>query len=165
MDIDDVLCKWEESYCKYFNIECLSDHDDSLITYNVENILANNKSFWIGLPRKHRIDFYPELYCTKRCIPKAWTIAFLKLNNFPIRPIIQISQKDLKSKYIKDKVDIFIDDSIDNFREITGSGIKCFLMDSRSNKSFKTKYRIKTITKKSIITKYLRLYDQKQLLA
>lgn len=158
LDIDDVLCKWEETYCKYFNINFLQEHDDELINYNVKNVLSKNKDFWINIPLKHRIDFYPELYCTKRCIPLSWTKEFLKKNNFPIRPIIQIDYQDNKSRYLKDKVDLFIDDSVSNFQDITNENIKCFLMDSNSNKNFTSKYRIYSITKNNIVKKYKKCF-------
>lgn len=162
LDIDDVLCKWEESYCEYFGIHDLKEHTESMISYNVQNILIKDKQFWINLPRKHRIDFYPTLYCTKRCIPKSWTIEFLKKNKFPVRPIIQILYTDNKAKYLKNKIDLFIDDSISNFKDLQKENIKCFLMDSNSNKDFKSKYRIYSITKNNLYKKYYKYYGLPQ---
>ena len=113
LDIDDVLGDFMGWYKRRF--ECdkyphrLKEH---IITRNVQKILRTDKSFWIGLPVISKPDFEPTLYCTKRVNPKKWTKLWLRLNNFPDKPVYQLfSQSGNKADLIKGRVDVFIDDS------------------------------------------------------
>lgn len=125
LDIDDVLGDFMGWYKRRF--ECdkyphrLKEH---IITRNVQKILRTDKSFWIGLPVISKPDFEPTLYCTKRVNPKKWTKLWLRLNNFPDKPVYQLfSQSGNKADLIKGRVDVFIDDSEFNVRQMNAAGV------------------------------------------
>ena len=86
---------------------------------------------------------------------KVGFINWLKENNIPLAPVYQMYyQKGDKSRIIKGRVDIFVDDSPSNFIQINKAGIPCLLMDSPYNQNFKTDLRITDLTYQNILNKY-----------
>lgn len=158
LDLDDCIIKWFDSYKKRFKTDKYSYNlKDNIISRNVFKI-KNDKKWWINLPKLRDIDFIPELYCTKRISPKSYSIEWLKLHNFPIRPIYQmVYQKGNKANLIKGRCDIFIDDSIDNFEKCNKSGVFTLLISAPHNIHYNTKYRIEDLNYSTIINKYKEL--------
>lgn len=116
------------------------------ITKNVQRKLQYDKEFWTTLPVLHRMNFVPTLFCTKRTSLKSYLRQWLEENNFPLAPIYQVLyQKANKAPFIKGRVDVFIDDSIDNFLAINKSGIPCLLMDNPSNEHLGPMLRIHSL--------------------
>ena len=76
-----------------------------------------------------------------------WTKDFLKRNNFPDAKLYQLKGGWGTSKYntLKNKVDVFIDDSIWNFEDLNSKGVKCLLITTESNKDYSTPYRINSL--------------------
>ena len=150
LDIDDTLLDFVGEYLKLYK----SFNNDRIITKNV-NKLRHNKLFWENLPKLRDIDFDPVLYCTKRINPKTYTRNSLMKNGFPIRPIYQMyHQQGNKATMIKGRVDVFIDDSISNFKSMNNSGVFCLLITSEFNKNFKTHLRIDDLKYETILKKY-----------
>jgi 5'(3')-deoxyribonucleotidase len=150
LDIDDTLLDFVGEYLKIFK----SFDNDHTITKNV-NKLRLNKKFWENLPKLRSIDFEPTLYCTKRINPKSYTRNSLIKNGFPIKPIYQMyHQQGNKAVMIKGKVDVFIDDSISNFKMMNNSGVMCLLITTKHNKNFKTNLRIDNLQYETILNKY-----------
>ena len=150
LDIDELLSDFMGAYLQKFG----KPSCDYEITKNVQN-LKNDKGFWESLPKLRSIDFTPTLYCTKRINPKQYTKNWLKENNIPLAPVYQMYyQKGDKSRMIKGRVDIFVDDSPSNFIQINKAGIPCLLMDSPYNQDFKTDLRITDLTYQNILNKY-----------
>ena len=151
-DLDDVIFAFMESYINRFG----NPKTDSEITKNVYK-LRKDKDFWTNLPVIRHCDFVPALYCTKRISSKRFTKDSLAKNGFPERPIYQRHyQRGPKSTLIKGRCDVFIDDSISNFKEINAAGIPCLLMDAPHNQGFETPYRIYTLTLAEIKQVYAR---------
>lgn len=150
LDIDELLADFMGTYLIKFG----PPQNEYEITKNVHN-LKNNKQFWETLPKLRSIDFNPVLYCTKRVNPKNYTKNWLCQNNFPKAPIYQMYYyRGNKATMIKGRVDVFIDDSVANFKQINASGVPCLLMDSPYNQHFKTSLRIKDLNYTTITTKY-----------
>lgn len=150
MDLDDVIFDFMGSYIKKFG----NPKTDSEITKNVYK-LRKDRDFWTNLPVIRHLDFIPALYCTKRISSKQFTKDALALNGFPERPLYQrYYQRGPKSTLIKGRCDVFIDDSISNFKEINAAGIPCLLMDAPHNQGFETPYRIYSLTLNEIKEKY-----------
>lgn len=138
LDLDDTIFGFMEAYLNIFK----SPKSSKEIAKNVYN-LRKNKQFWENLPVINLPDFKPELICTKRINPKSYTKnALLKINitNIPIYQLYYYNSK--KSKRIKGKCDVFIDDSVDNFIDLNNAGIPCLLIDSKWNSTFETPLRI-----------------------
>ena len=131
LDIDDVLADFMSTYLDKFG----KPKNDFEITKNVQRILTKDRNFWINLPILNMPNFTPTLYCTKRVNSKAWTKYWLEINSFPKKPVYQIySQHSNKANYIKGKIDVFIDDSLSNFKAMNKVGVPCLLMDRPYNR-------------------------------
>ena len=69
-----------------------------------------------------------EEYCNSENLSKEW----LKKHNIPYDKIY-IGAESKKEIAVQEKLDLFIDDSIKNCREITNENIKCLLFASKVN--------------------------------
>lgn len=133
LDLDDTVNYWWSEYLKLYRFP----KNNWEITRNIQRELKFNKEFWVNLPVKNYPNFEVTLFCTKRVIPKKWSKEFLKKNNIPTAPIYQQwYQLGKKSTLIKGRVDVFIDDSIENMIELNLAGIPCLLMDSENNQDW-----------------------------
>lgn len=145
-DLDDTITGFFQAYKEYFDVE---NHpyrmQDHIITKNVYK-LRHNREFWINLPVIDYFDFEIDGYCTKRINSKKFTREWLDKHGFPIKPIYQQwYQKGSKSKLIKGRCDVFIDDSVSNFIECNNNGVFTLLKDAPHNQWFKTDLRLKTL--------------------
>ena len=132
-DIDDLLAEFINTYYERFGIP----KNDFEITRNVQNVLRKDQDFWENLPVLNRLNFEPELYCTKRVNNKTWTKNWLKKNQFPDKPVYQVYyQKGNKANFIKGKVDVFIDDSVSNFIQMNLAGVPCLLYNKPYNQDW-----------------------------
>lgn len=151
LDIDGVISDFWGMYIKRFGIP----EKDRDITRNVMRILSRDKNFWISLPVLNRPDFTPTLYCTKRVNPKRWTKQYLAMNGLPDSPVYQIyGNIGKKSPRIKGRVDVFIDDSVDNFIELNSNSVPCLLLDSEYNRHVNTAGRIYSLQYRHIFKQY-----------
>lgn len=147
LDIDDVLAHFMKAYNEKFNTE---KHPYRLkrtvITRNVHQKLKNDRNFWLSLEVKHRPNFIPELYCTKRVNPKSYTKKWLEINDFPKRPVYQmLFQHGNKADIIKGRCDVLIDDSYDNVVKALDSGLPAILLTTSYNEDIDFKYRVKSL--------------------
>lgn len=155
LDCDDTILAFMQPYIKRFGLP-KSDYE---VTKNVFQILRNDKKWWLNQSVIHRPDFKPTLYCTKRVHPKNWTKLQLKINNLPLAPIYQIYTQSMnKADRIKGKVDVFIDDSVNNFKQLLSKGVPCLLIDSPFNRDFQTEARIYSLNYKEIEQTYNKIY-------
>lgn len=156
LDIDDTLCDFINPYLDRFG----NPKNDYEITRNVENILKNDKDFWLTLPVINTLNFIPELYCTKRVNKKDWTKKWLSENDFPNKPVYQVYyQHGNKANYIKGRVDVFVDDSVRNFIQMNLSGVPCLLLDKEYNQDWGPIGRIYSLDKDEIEDTYYLFKD------
>lgn len=133
LDCDDTINYWWDLYVKRFG----QPKNNRIVTKHVQNILRYDKDFWLSLPVKNAPDFEPTLICTKRVNNKAWTKKWLKDNLGITAPIYQMYyQKGNKATMIKGRVDVFVDDSVENMVQMNLSGVPCLLMDSPANQDW-----------------------------
>ena len=137
-DIDEVLSDFIGAYRQRFG-----EQPSHIITKHCERVLSHDRDFWVNLKLLRRPDFDFTLYCTKRVNPKSYTKEFIRKNNLPNAPIYQQwCQIGPKSRLIKGRVDVFIDDSVRNYEELNSHGVPCLLMDTPDNKNIDTPLRI-----------------------
>lgn len=133
LDIDDVLGDFMGHYYTYF--DCAKHPErlqNDIITKNVQRI-RRDKQFWVEMPSLYIPDFEPELYCTKRINPKAWTKEWIENQGLPKKPVYQLySQSANKARLIKGRVDVFIDDSVYNVRQMNEAGVPTLLFRGRA---------------------------------
>jgi len=153
LDIDNCIVDFDEGYLKRFG---RFPNNDWGISRNVNNILIKEKAFWLGLNVIHRPNFTPTCYCSVRVNPHNWTKQFLKRNNLPDAKLYQISGGWGTSKFntLKNKVNLFIDDSTWNFEDLNDKGVLCFLITSKSNQNYDTKLRINNLDINEIMNLY-----------
>lgn len=144
LDIDGTIANFDLGYLKRFG---KFPQYDWGITRNVKHILIKEKAFWLGLPILRKPNFTPALYCSVRVSNPRWTKDFLKRNDFPDAKLYQLKGGWGTSKYntLKNKVDVFIDDSIWNFEDLNSKGVKCLLITTENNKGYNTPYRINSL--------------------
>ena len=134
LDIDNTVADFDDAYVTRFK---RWPNKDWAITRNVEHILIHERDFWLGLPVLRRPDFTPKLYCSARVNNKLWTKKYLKDNDFPDAPLYQIPGYKLsKAKVLKGRVDVFIEDSVKNFKDLNCQGIPCLLIDTPRNQEW-----------------------------
>lgn len=155
LDIDDTLGDFYGHYKSFFNAEKNPRvMEDKNITKNVCK-LRTNKDFWLSLPKIDSINFEPELYCTKRINPKAWSREWLVNNGFPNKPIYQmVYQGGNKAVMIKGRCDVLIDDSVSSVLKCIDSGMPALLIDRPHNRWFGPQYRIFSLDIDEIIDAY-----------
>ena len=133
-DLDDTIFGFSEGYLKRFK---KWPRYDWAITRNVVNILSKERDFWINLPVIRRPNFEPKLYCSSRVNKKCWSKKALEINDLPNSPLYQIPGYRIpKGKYIKGRIDVFIEDSPHQWEALNRSGIPCLLIDSPNNKEY-----------------------------
>lgn len=147
LDCDGVIDRFWEPYIERFGYP----KSNKEITKNVQQKLKYDKNFWTTLPVLHRPDFEPTLFCTKRTSSKAYLREWIDINEFPIAPIYQVLyQKDNKARFVKGRIDVFVDDSIDNFISMNMSGVPCLLMDNPANEHLGPILRIHSLQRDEI---------------
>lgn len=130
LDLDDCIFSWYPEYLKRFG----QPKDDYEITRNVQRILRKDKVFWENLPIINIPDFMPSLFCTKRVNSKVYTKNSLRRIGLHNVPVYQVwLQSTNKADKIKNKVDVFIDDSVRNWIQMNMSGLPCLLIANENN--------------------------------
>ena len=151
IDLDDCVFAFMESYLHKFG----TPKHDQEITKNVQRKLRKDKQFWENLPIINVPNFIPTLICTKRVNSKVYTKNSLKRINLDKVPIYQLfTQTSNKANKIKNKIDVFIDDSIFNMIQMNLSGLPCLLIDSPYNQRWGPIGRIYSLDYKEIEDAY-----------
>lgn len=81
--------------------------------------------------------FKPCCYITNRWIDNKINEEWLDKHNFPTAPVISVGYNNSKADVAKKmNVDIFIDDSYDNFVDLNNKGIFTYLYDASYNEKY-----------------------------
>lgn len=134
-DLDDTIFNFSKGYLNRFK---KWPQQDWAITRNVTNILIKERDFWVNLPLLRKPDgFSPKLYCSSRVNKKAWSKKSIEINDLPNSPLYQVPGYNIpKSRYIKGRIDVFIEDSVHQWKALNLAGIPCLLIDSPNNKDY-----------------------------
>lgn len=156
IDLDDCIFDWYAEYLKRFG----HPKTDQEITRNVYKTLRKDKQFWENLPIINIPNFIPTLICTKRINSKIYTKNSLKRINLEHVPVYQVyTQSANKADKIRNKVDVFIDDSVRNMIQMNLSGLPCLLMDSPYNQNWGPIGRIYSLNYEEIEDAYILLLE------
>lgn len=142
LDVDDVVADFLGTYQKKYN-ENISPYwqCDYDMPSNLKEVMKD-ETFWENLPVLHRPNFEPACYISSRSIPVAFTQKFIKKAGLPCAPVYHVPWNESKVEVLKaNKIDIHIDDKVQNFLEATNAGIFCYLMDAPHNRDFDDKGR------------------------
>lgn len=139
LDIDQVLADFMTAYSERFHVdtETLYWNFSYDITKNLETV-KDDESFWLNIPKIRDINFEPIMYCTSRVCDSSMTQKWIEKMKLPTAPVITVGHNKSKVDTIKEwNLDIFVDDSYHNFKEINAAGVcACFLMDTPQNRRY-----------------------------
>ncbi len=153
VDVDDVLASFIDAWCEKFNVEKPKFWNfDRNMSKKFKKMDENNElfDFYLGLKPNINPDlmpFEPHCYITSRPVPTEVTERWIDDNGFPQSPVYTVPLGESKVEAAKASgVDVFVDDSYRNFKELNENGITCFLYDRPHNQRYDVGYmRIKTL--------------------
>lgn len=140
LDIDEVLANFTEHYCNYFEFKGPVDswNFDPEMSKNLNHI-KDNKEFWTTVPmitKPDDIKFPVTCYITSRICPQEFTIEWLEKNGYPRAPVVHTDGKSKVGAAIEHKLQLFVDDNTNTFRELNQAGIACYLFDTCHNRRY-----------------------------
>lgn len=150
LDIDGVICDFHKDYCEKFNVPVPKSWACHYDTKEHLEEATQTSDFYLALKPlllPEEIPFEPHCYITSRSIPEQWTKQWIYNNGFPTRPVYTVPFGASKVEIAKKAgIDIFVDDSYDNFVELNKAGVCTFLFDASHNQRYNVGYkRIKSL--------------------
>jgi 5'(3')-deoxyribonucleotidase len=145
LDIDEVLCDFTQGWADVYDdvsARPTSWYYDRNMLQRFEDMRAAGTldDFYRNLKPKidpNTLPFEPRCYVTSRPVRTEVTIEWLDKHGFPRVPVHTVGLGEDKSTVLKEAgVDVFIDDSFNNFVNINKSGILCYLWDAPHNARF-----------------------------
>jgi len=136
IDIDGVLADFTSSWCELYpdvHQSPTSWYMDRKMLERFNNMRDNNTldDFYLSikpLVKAENLSFEPHCYITSRPVSKEITEQWLDKHAFPCRTVYSIDIKKSKVVLAKEAgVEIFIDDSYDNFVDLNNNGIFTYL--------------------------------------
>lgn len=142
LDIDEVLCDWVNAWRVRFNIKNVPNSwfFDREIKKRFEEMKNSGELdiFYSNLNpliSGEELPFVPHCYITSRPVSTEVTTAWLDKHGFPARPVYTVGVNQTKVEVAKEVgIDVFVDDSWDNFVDLNNSGITCYLYDTPHNR-------------------------------
>lgn len=149
LDIDEVLCNWLKGWRELWSIiePPTSWFFDREIRQRFVEMDKNGtlESFYSNLEQlidPKDIPFEPHCYITSRPCSLETTIEWLDKKGFPTRPVYCVGVGQSKVDVAKQAgIDIFVDDSYDNFTALNNAGICCFLYDQPHNRRYEVGFK------------------------
>ena len=140
LDLDNVVFDFNTAYENKFGVKMNPYWKANYQMGDHLKELEQDKDFWVNIPVLNVPQFEVDYYITARNIPVEWIQESLQKNNLPCVHVVPWDQSKLK--LLKDlKVDIFIDDKYENYKEATDAGIFCYLMDAPHNRYYNVGHR------------------------
>jgi hypothetical protein len=145
IDVDGVLADFTGSWSKLYPEISATPNSwylDRKVGKRFEEMRANGtlNDFYLNiepLMKPEDMPFEPSCYITSRPVPQEITEQWLDNNHFPARKVISLDIKQSKVEAAKDAgVEIFIDDSYENFVELNKAGICTYLYSAPWNKRY-----------------------------
>lgn len=145
LDIDGVIAdftgSWHDIYPE-INAKPNSWYIDRAIGDRFKTMAANGEldKFYLNIKpllKPEELCFEPHCYITSRPVTKEITEQWLDKHNFPARPVISLDIRQSKVDAAKQAgVEIFIDDSYENFVELNNNGIFTYLYTTTWNERY-----------------------------
>lgn len=149
VDIDEVICNFVEGWHKKWGADPCPEwwayHRGMGDYFKQMKEDGSLDDFYLSLNPKIKpsdIPFEPHCYVTSRPVDSSVTEKWLAMHGFPAVKVHTIPLGTSKVEVLKNSgVEIFIDDSFNNFQELNNSGICTFLMDAPHNKRYSVGYK------------------------
>ena len=141
LDIDEVLADWlgawrelhgitDEPTSWWFDRNLMKKFDEMAEAGTLDD-------FYLGLKpiiTPMDIPFEPHCYITSRPVSTEISERWLDMHGFPAKPVFTTTKERTKVVIAKEQgLDMFVDDSFTNFRNLNEAGICTFLMDRPHN--------------------------------
>ncbi|MFW6219901.1 MAG: hypothetical protein ACOC33_03595 [bacterium] len=151
LDIDEVICDWVSSWMKKYGFKerPTTWYFDDKIMERFETMRKNQgKSKWFSeldefylnlkpLFFSNELPFEPHCYITARPVNTEITNMWLKAYDFPDKLVYTVPSRTSKVNAAKKAaIDIFIDDSYENFIDLNDNGIRTYLFTREHNKQY-----------------------------
>lgn len=144
LDIDEVIANWVDAWMERYNIKARPQSwaFDYEIFDRFEKMKKSGEldEFYLNLKPligASELPFEPHCYITARPVSTEVTEKWLELHGFPSKRVYTVEPRTTKAQIAKEAgVDIFIDDSYDNFVELNREGICTYLLTREHNKRF-----------------------------
>jgi len=142
LDVDGVLADWTGSWAKKYpelSATPASWYFDRIVGKRFKQMREEGSldEFYLNLEpllKLEDITFEPHCYITSRPVSKEITEQWLDKHGFPSRPVYAVELGQSKVDIAKTAgVDIFIDDSYENFVELNNAGICTYLYTASWN--------------------------------
>jgi hypothetical protein len=143
LDIDDVLADWVGHYKEHFDLPKDQPVQSWFFDPNIKDRLgtiSDNDEFWLTMPMltaPKDIPFEPSCYITSRPCPPAITQKWLQQNGYPLVPLYSVGPQGSKVDAAKEaRLDIFVDDRYEHFRDLNNAGVCCYLFSAEHNQKY-----------------------------
>lgn len=142
IDVDGVLADWTGAWSKMYpeiNATPNSWYFDRKLKDRFEQMKADGTldEFYLNiepLVKPEELPFEPHCYITARPVSREITELWLDKNHFPAKKVISLEIKQSKFDAAKEAgIEIFIDDSYENFVELNNKGIFTYLFTAPWN--------------------------------
>lgn len=142
LDIDEVICNWIEAWRNRFNIENVPNSwffdREIKKRFNDMELSGELNDFYLSLKpliKAEELPFVPHCYITSRPV-KTWvSCKWLDEHGFPTRPVYTVEVNQTKVEVAREAgIEVFVDDSWDNFVDFNNNGITCYLYDTPHNR-------------------------------
>lgn len=136
LDIDGILADFTSSWHDLYpeiSAKPSSFYLDRQIKQRFVNMEANGTldKFYMDIPallKPEELPFEPHCYITSRPVSQEITEDWLDMHHFPCRKVYSVGLRTSKVEACKEAgVEIFVDDSYDNFVELNNAGIFTYL--------------------------------------
>jgi hypothetical protein len=135
-DIDGIISNWTGAWAKLYP-DVTATPSSWYFDRNVGKRFADMKEagtlddFYMNIEpliKPENLPFEPHCYITSRPVSKEITEMWLDKHHFPAKPVYSIDVRQSKVQLAKDAgIEIFIDDSFENFVELNNGGIFTYL--------------------------------------
>lgn len=141
LDIDGVLANFSGHLLELVGA---SEHtprhwNDPIIRAGFDKI-KGDKDFWLSIPpliHGDELHFEPACYITARSIGAEISKQWLDKYGFPTAPVYALGTGESKVAVAKEaNLDLFIDDSYENFQELNKAGINTYLFSASYNRKY-----------------------------
>ena len=144
LDIDGVLANFTKGWNKLFPEAKLNPETYSYHLNMGDNLdkMVEEKSindFYLELEpliSPKEMSFEPVCYITSRPCDTEITEKWLEKHNFPLSPVYTVNGESKVDIAKKQNIDVFIDDSFDNFVELNNAGIFTYLYSAPWNMKY-----------------------------
>lgn len=145
LDLDGVLCDFTGAWNGLYPETCITPNSwffDRKIKERFDEMSKNNKlnDFYLNmnpLIKANELPFEPHCYITSRPVSKEISEKWLDLHNFPAKKVISLDINVSKLKAVNDNnVEIFIDDSYENFVDLNNNGVFTYLFTAPWNSRY-----------------------------